>query len=180
MLVSLHQVQLQAKEWIEAEDEEAVEEVRHRVAEKVHRGDVIRVMHCPREELLHAKSDAKTEHHAQHSLPERSIDPLEGAKVVQCVRPAKNHADEHEEDRGFVERLIHAQITVSRVVESLKADVFLVVGVDDPVLRHAPSAIDRVVVNQEGDQQPKQEKEEVEFAGSAASHAEAGSQAVAL
>ena len=99
LLVSLDQVQLHAKNRIDAEDEEAVDEVWHRIAEKVHRGDVIRARHCPREELLHAKNDAKTDYHAQHSLPERSVDPLEGAKVVQGERPAKNHADQHEDDR---------------------------------------------------------------------------------
>ena len=98
--------------------------------------------------------------------------------MVQGVRPAEDHPDQHKDDTRLVEGLVEAEIIVSKVLKLFQALLLIVIRIDDPVLGHIPQAFKRVEVHEENDKEAEQEEEEVKFPRTTASHAEARAQAI--
>ena len=164
LLLSLDEAHVGAGHWEEPEDEEAVDEVAKRMTEEVLGGQIVGLEDSPVEEGFDADSDGDTNDHPCQLLPDGDIDPLEGREVVQGVGPPEDHPHDHEENRTIVKRLVQPQVIVRVLTEVFQALATLLVGVDDPVLRHGPDRGHRVKVDEDANEEPQQHEEQVEFA----------------
>ena len=141
-------------------------------------GNVICLLRHPREEVLDGHCDCHSENHAEEALVEGRVDPLQGREVENGVGPSEDHPDQHIDDSRLKHRLVQSQVVVRVLLEVVQAAVLLAVRVHDPVLRHTPAVIRRIVVHDEEHDEANAEEEEVKFAGPATSNAEASAQRV--